>query len=189
MNGLEITLTDSEVCSTTAAAPTVQLSLDEAFAAHHRVVYRYAYSLTRDSGLAEDVVQEVFIRLHRNLGSAQREGMLRAWLLRVTANVARNLMRTRIRATARDAEFGASVGQAGKIIQPDEELLRQYEISEARRTLNKIKEPMRSCLILKHEGLAYREIAAVLAIKESNVGSLIARARREFIRLHGKIGK
>jgi RNA polymerase sigma factor (sigma-70 family) len=187
MNGLEITLTDSEVCSTTAAAPTVRLSIDEAFAAHHRVIYRYAYSLTRDSGLAEDVVQEVFIRLHRNLDSAQREGMLRAWLLRVTANVARNLMRTRIRATARDAEFGASVEQA--IVQPDEELLRQYEISEARRTLNKIKEPMRSCLLLKHEGLAYREIAAALAIKESNVGSLIARARREFIRLHGKIGK
>jgi DNA-directed RNA polymerase specialized sigma24 family protein len=37
--------------------------------------------------------------------------------------------------------------------------------------------------------LSYREIAAALSIKESNVGSLIARGHREFIRLHGKIGK
>jgi len=189
MNGLEITLTDSEVCSTTAEHPTVQLCFDEAFAIHHRLVYRYAYSLMRDQGLAEDVVQEVFIRLHRNLETAQKEGMLRAWLLRVTTNVARNLMRTRIRATARDEEFVASAAQQVEVIQPDEELLRQTEIAEARRTLNKIKEPTRSCLLLKHEGLSYREIAAALSIKESNVGSLIARGRREFIRLHGKIGK
>jgi RNA polymerase sigma-70 factor (ECF subfamily) len=189
MNGMEITLKDSEVCSSSAEQPTVQLCFDEAFETHHRVVYRYAYSLTRDRGLAEDVVQEVFIRLHRNLETAQREGLLRAWLLRVTTNVSRNLMRTRIRATARDLEFIVSAAQAVEIIPPDEELLRQTEIAEARRTLNKIKEPARSCLLLKHEGLTYREIAVVLSIKESNVGSLIARGRREFIRLHGKIGK
>jgi RNA polymerase sigma factor (sigma-70 family) len=115
--------------------------------------------------------------------------MLRAWLLRVTTNVARNLLRTRIRASARDEEFVASAAQKVEILQPEEELLRQSEIAEARRTLNKIKEPARSCLLLKHEGLSYREIAAALSIKESNVGSLIARGRREFIRLHGKIGK
>ena len=189
MNGLEITLADSEVCSTRAEQPTLQLCFDEAFATHHRVVYRYAYSLTREQGLAEDVVQEVFIRLHRNLEIAQREGMLRAWLLRVTTNVARNLLRTRLRATARDREFVASATQKLEIIRPDEELLRRTEIAEARRTLNKIKEPTRSCLLLKHEGLTYREIAVALSIKESNVGSLIARGRREFIRLHGKIGK
>src|SRR5262247_1409927 len=130
MNGLEITLADSEVCSTRAEQPTLQLCFDEAFATHHRVVYRYAYSLMRDQGLAEDVVQEVFIRLHRNLETAQQEGMLRAWLLRVTTNVARNLMRTRTRATARDAEFVASAAQKVEIIQPEEELLRQTEIAE-----------------------------------------------------------
>jgi RNA polymerase sigma-70 factor (ECF subfamily) len=179
-------------CQSDASAGTVadvRLSFDEAFVAHHRVVYRYAHALTRDRGLAEDVAQEVFIRLHQNLDAAQREGMLRAWLMRVTANVARNLYRTRSRAAARDEEFMAGAARTAKIAQPDEELLRQTEIAEARRTLNKIKEPMRSCLILKHEGLSYREIAAALGIKESNVGSLIARGRREFIRLYGKIGK
>jgi RNA polymerase sigma-70 factor (ECF subfamily) len=189
MNGAELILMDCQSDAATQTVGDVRLSFDEAFVAHHRVVYRYAYALTRDRGLAEDVAQDVFIRLHQNLDAAQREGMLRAWLLRVTANVARNLLRTRSRATARDQEFMAGAARAAKIIQPDEELLRQTEIAEARRTLNKIKEPMRSCLLLKHEGLSYREIAAAVGIKESNVGSLIARGRREFIRIYGKIGK
>jgi RNA polymerase sigma-70 factor (ECF subfamily) len=189
MNGAELILMERQ---SETAAQTVEdgrLSFDEAFVSHHRVVYRYAYALTRDRGLAEDVAQEVFIRLHKNLDAAQREGLLRAWLLRVTANVARNLMRTRSRATSRDEQFVAGSALAEKIMRPDEELLRRTEIAEARRALNKIKEPMRSCLLLKHEGSSYREIAAALGIKESNVGSLIARGRREFIRLYGKIGK
>jgi RNA polymerase sigma-70 factor, ECF subfamily len=189
INGAELILMNCQSDASPGTVADVRLSFDEAFVAHHRVVYRYAYALTRDPGLAEDVAQEVFIRLHQNLDAAQREGMLRAWLLRVTANLARNLFRARSRATARDEEFVAGVAQAAKMIQPDEELFRQTEIDEARRTLNKIKEPMRSCLLLKHEGLSYREIAASLGIKESNVGSLIARGRREFIRLYGKIGK
>jgi RNA polymerase sigma-70 factor (ECF subfamily) len=189
MNGWEITLTESGACSTAAAQGTVRLSFDEAFAAHHRIVYRYAYALTRDAGLAEDVVQEVFLRLHVNFDAAQAAGMLRAWLLRVTANVARNLLRTRSRAAVRDETFVANAAQEAEATSPDDSLLRQADINEARRALIKIREPMRSCLLLKHEGLSYREIASALEIKESNVGSLIARGRREFIRLYGKIGK
>src|SRR5262245_58528376 len=160
INGAELILMDCQSDASSGTVAEVRLSFDEAFVANHRVVYRYAYGLTRDRGLAEDVAQEVFIRLHQNLDAAQREGMLRPWLLRVTAKVARNLVRTRIRATARDEEFVAGASQEAKIIQPEEELLRRTEIAEARRTLNKIKEPMRSCLLLKHEGLSYREIAA-----------------------------
>jgi RNA polymerase sigma factor (sigma-70 family) len=189
MNGAELILMD---CQSDTAAQTVEgvrLSFDEAFVAHHRVVYRYAYALTRDPGLAEDVAQEVFVRLHQHLDAAQRDGLLRAWLLRVTANVSRNAVRGLRRARSRDESFVAHMLQATAPARPDHELLRQAEISEARRALAKIKEPMRSCLLLKHEGLSYKEIAAALGVNESNVGSLIARARREFIRVYGKIGK
>ena len=53
-------------------------------------------------------------------------------------------------------------------------------IQEARRALDKIKEPMRSCLLLKQQGLSYKEIATTLSLKETNVGSLVARGRKEF---------
>jgi DNA-directed RNA polymerase specialized sigma24 family protein len=58
----------------------------------------------------------------------------------------------------------------------------------ARRALDKIKEPMRSCLLLRHQGLSYREIAQTLSLKENYVGSLVARARKEFVRSFGKTG-
>lgn len=181
---------DSQFHANREKVVTAQPDFEQAFTAHHRVVYRYACSLTRDVALAEDVVQEVFLRLHRNL-KAQRDGqdkeMLRAWLLRVTANVARNVLRSRSRAQARDESFVAR--QEYETILPESELVRQAEIDQARRALAKLEEPMRSCLLLKHEGLSYREIATALDLKESYVGSLITRARQEFIRVFNKVGK
>lgn len=180
---------DCQAEAVTEMGMAARLNFEQAFELHHRVVYRYAAALTRDAGLAEDVAQEVFLRLHKNLDVAQRDGLLRAWLLRVTANVARNLLRGLSRAQSRDETFVTHTRQAAEAAPPDEALLRQAEIAGAQRTLAKIKEPMRSCLLLKHEGLSYKEIAAALDLNESNVGSLIARGRREFIRLHGKVGK
>jgi RNA polymerase sigma-70 factor (ECF subfamily) len=189
-NQAELILKDSQFHANREKVVTAQPDFEQAFTAHHRVVYRYACSLTRDVALAEDVVQEVFLRLHRNL-KAQRDGqdkeMLRAWLLRVTANVARNVLRSRSRAQARDESFVAR--QEYETILPESELVRQAEIDQARRALAKLEEPMRSCLLLKHEGLSYREIATALDLKESYVGSLITRARQEFIRVFNKVGK
>jgi RNA polymerase sigma factor (sigma-70 family) len=180
---------DCQSDATPETVVAVRLSFDQAFVTHHRAVYRYAYALTRDPGLAEDIAQEVFIRLYQNLDAAQRDGLLRAWLLRVTANVARNARRGLSRARLRDETFVARLLQATGITRPDDELLRQAEITETQRALAKIEEPMRSCLLLKHEGLSYKEIAAALGVNEANVGSLIARARREFTRVYGKVGK
>ncbi len=189
----ELILTDRE----TDAAPnsvveevaTARLSFDQAFLAHYRRVYRYAYALTCDRGLAEDVVQEVFLRLYQNFDAAQRDGLLRAWLLRVTANVSRNMLRGLNRSRSRDKTFVVQASQTTDPVLPDGELAREAEIAETRRVLNKIKEPMRSCLLLKHEGLSYKEIAAALGVKESSVGGFIARARSEFVRMYGKIQK
>jgi DNA-directed RNA polymerase specialized sigma24 family protein len=61
-------------------------------------------------------------------------------------------------------------------------------LEATRRVLEKIKEPMRSCLLLRHQGLSYREIAQTLSIKENYVGSLVVRARKEFVRMYDKIG-
>ena len=71
---------------------------------------------------------------------------------------------------------------------PEEDYERRVAIESARRALEKIKEPMRSCLLLKQQGLSYKEIAATLSLKETNVGSLVARGRKEFARVYGKIG-
>lgn len=189
MNGVDISLTDWQSEATAKPDAAERLSFEQAFAAHHRLLYRYAVALTRDVGLAEDVVQEVFVRLYQNLDAAQRDGLLRAWLLRVTANVARNMLRGRNRAQSRDESFATHSLQVAKTGAPDEALQRQAELAEARRALAKLKEPLRNSLLLRNEGLSYKEIAVALEINEASVGGLLVRARREFIRAFGKVGR
>jgi RNA polymerase sigma-70 factor (ECF subfamily) len=168
---------------------TAPLSFDEAFTLHHRAVFRTARAMVRDAGLAEDVTQEVFLKLYRNLDETPDEELLRAWLLRVTMNVARNTLRGQSRSTAREDEYAKNAERDGWFTAaPEADYERRAEIEEARRALDKIKEPMRSCLLLKQQGLTYREIAETLSINESNVGSLVARGRKEFMRVYGKIG-
>ena len=158
---------------------------DEAFTLHHRAVFSTARAVMRDSALAEEVTQEVFLKLYRHLDSVPRGELLRPWLLRVTLNEARNTLRNRNRALARDASYQRTENQ---------DLASQFEregseqLKEVTRTLERIKEPMRSCLLLRHQGLSYREIAQTLSLKENYVGSLIVRARKEFVRTYGKIG-
>jgi RNA polymerase sigma-70 factor (ECF subfamily) len=168
----------------TASAP---LGFDEAFTLHHRAVFRTARSVVRDAGLAEDVTQEVFLRLYRYRDSTPGDDLLRAWLLRVTLNVARNTLRGQSRAVAREeAYMHENSNHEGPALNLEYE--RRIQIQEARRALEKIKEPMRSCLLLRQQGLSYREIAKSLSLNEINIGSLIARGRKEFARVYGKIG-
>jgi RNA polymerase sigma factor (sigma-70 family) len=188
MNGQARALIESmpNELGTEAVSP---LSFDEAFTLHHRAVFRTARAVVRDSALAEDVTQEVFLRLYRNLDSTPGEELLRAWLLRVTLNVARNTLRGNTRSMVRDNEYHKENVETGFYVDaPEEDYERKIAIEEARRALDKIKEPMRSCLLLKQQGLSYKEIATTLSIKETNVGSLVARGRKEFARVYGKIG-
>jgi len=188
MNGQARVLIESmpNELETGAVSP---LSFDEAFTLHHRAVFRTARAVVRDAALAEDVTQEVFLRLYRNLNATPGEDLLRAWLLRVTLNVARNTLRGQSRSMVRDNEYHKSTADSGWLTEaPEVDYERKVAIEETRRALDKIKEPMRSCLLLKQQGLSYREIATSLSIKETNVGSLVARGRKEFARVYGKIG-
>src|ERR1043165_5218997 len=153
------TLADT-MSSNVEAAASRPIEFDEAFTLHHRAVFRAARSVVRDDGIAEDVTQEVFIRLYRHLDRTPGEELLRAWLLRVTLNVARNTIRGNTRSMVRDNEYHKERVETGFYVDaPEEDYERKIAIEEARRALDKIKEPMRSCLLLKQQGLSYKEIA------------------------------
>ena len=129
------------------------------------------------------------MRLHSNRETAPWGELLRPWLLRVALNLSYNTLRGRSRASVREDEFAKdSVGLAGASESVEADFERRADIEAARRALEKIDEPMRSCLLLKQQGLSYREIAAAVSVNESYVGSLIARGRKEFVRVYGKIG-
>lgn len=187
MSGRARTVTD-RVPYSVVEESAKRIDFDEAFVLHHRAVYRTAYVLVRNVAQAEDVTQEVFLRLYRHLDSVASEEMLRAWLLRVAINVARNELRGQHRTLARDGEFAKTVLYDEESTPgPDAEYERRAEIVEAQRALGGVREPARSCLLLQQQGLSYREIADALEINEASVGSLLARGRKEFVRMFGKV--
>lgn len=172
---------------TTSAAKVDGIGFDEAFTLHHRTVFRTARSVVRDDGLAEDVTQEVFLRLFNHLDSIENEEMLRPWLIRVAINTARNTLRGKIRANTRDENYVKETVET-EICSAEITYEQRETASEVQRALSKVKEPLKSCLILKQQGLTYREIAETLDLTETSIGTYIARARKEFLRFYGKIG-
>lgn len=173
---------------TAAAAATDKIGFEEAFTLHHRTVFRAARSVVMDTALAEDVVQETYLRLYKNLDSISDDEMLRPWLIRVAINIAKNTIRGNIRANTRDENYVKDSGiTSAQSVEMDYE---EYsEVNEIHKALNRVKEPLRSCLILKQQGLSYREIASSLDLNESSIGTFVARARTEFARFYGNKGK
>ena len=179
---------DSMSEQTAAVAAKETIEFDEAFTLHHRTVFRTARSVVHDSGLAEDVTQEVFIRLYKHIDDISDLEMLRPWLIRVALNVARNTIRGNIRANTRDENYVKETVEKS-VFSVEAEFEQQSEINEINRALNRVKEPLRSCLVLKQQGLSYREIAESLSLNEGSIGTFVARARQEFLRFYGKIGR
>lgn len=173
---------------TATAASREKIRFDEAFTLHHRTVFRTARSVVQDAGLAEDVTQEVFLRLYNHLDSIIDEEMLRPWLIRVAINVARNTLRTKFRANTRDENY-VKENEENSVFSVETDYEQREQISEVNRALNKVKEPLRSCLILKQQGLSYKEIAESLSLNETSIGQFVARGRKEFARFYGKIGR
>lgn len=181
-------LMDSMSEQATAAKVNETIEFDEAFSLHHRTVFRAARSVVQDCGLAEDVTQEVFIRLYKNIDAITDIEMLRPWLIRVALNLAKNTVRGNIRANTRDDNYVKEKAE-NSVFSVETEFEQQSEVTEINRALSKVKEPLRSCLVLKQQGLSYREIAESLSLNETSIGTYVARARAEFMRFYGKVGR
>ena len=175
----------SEVTATTQ----IRLGFDEAFTLHHRTVFRTARAVVHDAGLAEDITQEVFIRLYKNMDAIKNDEMLRPWLIRVALNLAKNALRGNLRTTVREENYVKETDESFGAIDPELEYERRQQVKEVRTALDQIREPLRSCLILKQQGLSYKEIADSLSINETSVGTFVARARKEFMRFYGPVGR
>lgn len=181
-------LVDSMSEQLAAAKATENIEFEEAFTLHHRTVFRAARSVVYDTGLAEDITQETFIRLYKHLDSIKDQEMLRPWLIRVALNLAKNAVRGNIRANTRDENYVKET-MANAVVSVEAEFEEKTGISEINRALCRIREPLRSCLVLKQQGLSYKEIAESLSLNETSIGTYVARARQEFLRFYGKTGK
>ena len=134
---------------------------------------RYLTRRLGDRDWAEEVAQETFVR-------ALRQDMIvneRAWVFAVAHNLVRDGARRDAR-NRRHLELLASEVQEAQEPEEDQTLERAQEAALARRALEALGERDRQALLLKEEGLDYGEIADVLKIEKSSVGTTLSRARR-----------
>jgi RNA polymerase sigma-70 factor (ECF subfamily) len=154
---------------------------DAAVARHSRRVFTFASYLLGDPGEAEDVTQEVLIRLWRSGGEVEPE-RLGAWLLTVTRNACTDVLRRR-RRTAEiipiRREEQPTTDHPSPAPSP-ERIAAGFELGEKiSAALSKLTEPARSVVILREiQGLSYREISEITEIHIDTVRVTLHRARR-----------
>jgi RNA polymerase sigma-70 factor (ECF subfamily) len=150
---------------------------DQIVEQHSARVYRLAYRLTGNAYDAEDLTQEVFVRVFRSLHT-YTPGTFEGWLHRITTNLfldqARRKSRIRFDALPEDADNRLP----SPIATPDAAYLNQMFDADVEAALASLPPDFRAAVVLCDvEGLSYEEIADVLDVKMGTVRSRIHRGR------------
>lgn len=161
---------------------------DDMVRAHTRRVYGLCYRFTGNDAQAQDLTQDVFLRVFRSLASFRSaEGAFTTWLARLTRNLLiDHYRRTRLERATDSIEDQLPVLEEHRddAAKPDR-VLAGKETSEILQTaLQKLSPELRETVILRDlQEMEYREIALVLRIPEGTVKSRLNRGRAELARL------
>ena len=160
---------------------------------HTRRVYNLCYRFTGNANEAEDLTQDVFLKIYRTLGSYRAvHGGFATWM----ASVTRNLLIDHYRRTRRDRMTSSLDDEQPRLEQaaaptrtPDQMALAGELSGQVQWALAKLSPDLREAVILRDlQGLEYREIQDVLEVPEGTVKSRINRGRIELARLLEQMG-
>jgi RNA polymerase sigma-70 factor (ECF subfamily) len=155
-------------------------TIEELFAALEAPLLSYGLRLTGEIGLAEDVVQEAFMKLHSQFKEVREP---RRWLYRTVHNLALNQRRQAAKivsinsSSSVENEISAAPETADPAPLPDEQIIRMEGIGQVRLSLETLDERSRELIRLKFtDELSYKDIAARTGISVSNVGYILHHA-------------
>ncbi len=161
---------------------------EEIVQTYSRRIYNLAYRFTSRADAAEDLTQEVFIRVYRSLDQYNpKQGDLQNWLMRLARNLVIDDYRRRQRAPQDEAADDLEDHQyhlraAGSSVQ--RELERRELGVQVQVGIDKLSPDLRTCVILRDiEELSYQEIVDLLKIPEGTVKSRINRGRIELAKI------
>jgi RNA polymerase sigma-70 factor, ECF subfamily len=189
---------DLNLSTTTEAVETDDVRLAEALRAgageafeelvnrFQQPVYALAVRLLDDTSEASDVVQEVFLKVFRNIGSFRGQSTLKTWIYRITVNEAHNARRWFFRHRRREVELDTepedtrnwkeTVADKGR--SPYEEVLDREQHVALEAALERINPIFREAVVLRDiTDMSYEEIAGILGVSLGTVKSRILRGR------------
>ncbi|MDP9359645.1 MAG: RNA polymerase sigma factor SigZ [Chloroflexota bacterium] len=158
-----------------AAAATVEA----VWHALHDRLLRFIRARVEDDAAAEDILQEVFLRIHARIGSLRDEARLDGWVWQITRNAIADHHRARRRTVALPEALPAPEGG-----EADVEEAARWLLPAVRATIDALPEPYREALLAtEFDGLSQQELATRAGISLSGAKSRVQRAREKLKRL------
>jgi RNA polymerase sigma-70 factor, ECF subfamily len=152
---------------------------------YRRPIIGFMFRLCHNPSTAEELAQEVFLRVYRSRASYEPTAKFTTWLYRIATNLAVNYARdTRherpentVRLDEPDRETGMTPDLADDSLSAEEQILKRERLAAIRTKVNALPERQRVAVIMhKYQQMDYREIAGVLKLSESATKSLLFRA-------------
>ncbi len=152
---------------------------------YRRPMVGFMYRLCHNPSTAEELAQEVFLRVYRSRTSYEPSAKFTTWLYRIATNLAVNHARdTRheraenmVRLDEPDEETGVTPDLADDSLSAEEQILKGERLAAIRKVVNALPERQRMAVLMhKYQQMDYREIAGVLKLSESATKSLLFRA-------------
>ena len=152
---------------------------------YRRPIVGFLYRMCHNPSTAEELAQEVFLRVYRSRETYEANAKFTTWLYRIATNLAVNYARdTRherpevtVRLDEPDQESGTTPDLADDTLSAEEQLVRRERLAAIRSKVNALPERQRMAVIMhKYQQMDYRQIAEVLKLSESATKSLLFRA-------------
>jgi RNA polymerase sigma-70 factor (ECF subfamily) len=158
---------------------------DDLIARYNRPIIHFMYRMVHNQAVAEELAQEVFLRVFRSRDTYRAEARFSTWLYRIATNLAVNHARdTKHERTAPtlhldepDPETGTTRDIADSTLSAEQQLLRSERLAAIRDQVMLLPERQRMAVLMhKYQDLDYRQIGQVLKLSESATKSLLFRA-------------
>ena len=152
---------------------------------YHRPMIAFMYRMCHNQALAEELAQEVFLRVYRSRQSYAAEAKFTTWLYRIATNLAVNYARDHkversgkvVSLDEPDEESGTTLDVSDASLNAEQQILRRERLEAIKKQILALPEKQRAAVLMhKYDGMDYREIAAVLKLSESATKSLLFRA-------------
>ena len=146
-------------------------------------VFGLIYNMTKNQNEIEDLAQEVFIKIYKNLGKFKGESSLYTWIYKITVNLCLDEMKKRKNVIYLDEKIEVDDGEVNRELPSEdksqEELYEEKELQEKlHNCINKLPEKQRVMIVLRDiKGFSYEEISKITDVKLGTVRSQINRAR------------
>jgi RNA polymerase sigma-70 factor, ECF subfamily len=152
---------------------------------YHRPMINFLYRMVHNQAVAEELAQEVFLRVYRSRESYRADAKFTTWLYRIATNLAVNQARDtkheraaqNVYLDAPDEETGTTPEVADSRPSVEQSLLKDERMAAIRKHVMALPERQRTAVLMhKYQGLDYRQIGEVLKLSESATKSLLFRA-------------